>query len=146
MGWSFGDFDDWNQRHHVPFVISASVVSCRSMGPAICSPQWCDCHGLVTIRHLLFPLPRYSLYADACRRLCDDLQRGFWIQLGSYPMVIPSRDLAPQHPIQGCKLIYCHKLGLQLACWGDDTSSTGVDHVETLSHACILLCYKFYSW
>lgn len=110
------------------------------MGAATDSPQRGDHDGDITVAHIVLPLPQHPINDanDGCH-LRHDLQCRVWLLLGSDSVAVPSGNPAAEDPLQGRELVDGYELGLQLAGWRNDPYPAGVDSVEVVSPACILL-------
>ena len=146
MDWSPGHSDDWNQRHYIPYVISAAVVPGGSLGPALHSSQRCCCHGTIIITYILFSLPGHSDDANSRRHLRHDIQCRIWIQLGTDSLALPARDLTPQHQIQGYQFVHCNQLGFQLARRRTYSSIAGIHQMAPVPRTRLFLCHEFCCW
>jgi hypothetical protein len=70
------------------------VVYRRHSGSSKDSAFRCLDDGHIALCDLLLHLPTGELDTEYGCHLCDDIQRGIWILVGTYPMAVPARDSA----------------------------------------------------
>lgn len=109
------------------------------MGKTVYSSLRCYGHGHLLNAHRVLDVSGCSYDTDCSRALRYLLQRGVRIQLGTYPLVIPTRDYAASGQIKRCFTVHSYKLGFQLGRRRIDAYPARTDTVETLPATRLLL-------